>query len=337
MFSFPDTNMKLFIFLTLVALVASAPTSDDSETTTPAADDDIIKIDDEFFSVEFKIHTAENEIVKLYYPINALNLGDDDDENETTDRYIFFIEADEDGKYKGISVLINNQTYPLLPTGTSVASSIENQKIAYFGASDGLYLYNGTKNAAEKYGTVTDNIIDIAKANGTEDIYIVTDKNEVYKVTENGTKKDLIPEAAGAKKIVLDDTNNLYFYGEDKKLSILTAEGVKKVEDLPEATNITLLNPAFVMEQSIPVIVNNKAYFVASNGSVETASAEFEVAPSAVSVEATLMLYMAKGNSIYEYNVLAIIMSESMSQLKDFLNDRTDEIQSLSTRSRSDI
>ncbi|MBR0581409.1 hypothetical protein HF286_19770, partial [Bacillus altitudinis A23-8] len=68
----------------------------------------------------------------------------------------------------------------------------DQSKEVYFAASDGIYRFNEQEKKAEKYGTVTDNTIAIAVINGTNDFYILTAENVVYKVTDDGTRKEEI-------------------------------------------------------------------------------------------------------------------------------------------------
>lgn len=323
----------LTILALFVALAASAPTSNE----TSSKDDDILVINDNFFPDELKIYTAEYDIISILYPLNNLNFDEDDDDSsdDEVDSVVFFVEADLDNgvEYKGLSVKINNVTTKILPTGTSAAADTDNSKIVYFGATDGLYVYNEKENTAEKYGSITDSIIDIVRTNGTEIIYILTDKNEIFKISENGTKKDKV-DIVGAKQIDLDNSNNLYYSTEDKKLYVVTEDGTKEIEGLPsDPSYIKLLRPPFIIEDGVPVIVDNKAYVIYSNGSSSYSEIDFVVKPSAFSMEATLIQYYAYNKSIYEYNILELILGEILEDLKAFFEDKQTEIQALSTRS----
>lgn len=328
---------RLAIFTLLAGLALSAPTS---------KEDDRLVVTSDFFPEELKIHAAEHEIVNILVPLNALNFDDDDDddddnENSGNDAIIFFVEADiTDGvkDYKGISVIKNKQATKLLETGTDASAANDDTKTAYFGATDGLYVYNDKDNTAEKYGTVTDSIISLAKVNGSDIIYILTNTNELFKVTEEGTKKDKIADVVGAQQIVLDYSNNLYYYNAEKEAFVVNADGVKKIEGLPaNPTDINLIKPPFVIEDGVPVIVDNKAYIIYVNGSSELTDFEFVVKPTAFAMEATLVQYYAYNKQIYEYNILTIIFGTMLEELKSFLDDKSDQIQSIATRSRSDL
>ncbi|KOB77634.1 Uncharacterized protein OBRU01_03138 [Operophtera brumata] len=335
--------MKLLAIIALcVALVASAPTSNSSNESS-SEEDNKLNITEEFFPDEFKIHTADNEIIKLLYPLNSLNFNEDADEIDTEDedsKIIFFVEADITNgvEYKGLSVFKKNKTTKILPTGTSAAADSDDSKTAYFGATDGLYKYNEKENTAEKYGPITDSIIDIAKVNSSDIIYILTDKNELFKVTEDGTKKDKIADVVGAKQIILDYSSNLYYYDGDKKVYVVSADGVKKIEGLPsDPTYINLLNPAFVIEDAIPIVLDNNAYIIYANGSSKLSDVEFTVKPSAYSMEATLIQYYAYNKSIYEYNILSIVLGDALEEIRTFLNENKSEIETIATRSRTDF
>lgn len=336
---------RLLLITLLIGLAVSAPTSKDSGSSESKEDDKVV-ITSKFFPKEFLKHTAEHEVVQILVPLNALNFNEDEsseeskeqDENKST---VFFVEADiVDGvkEYKGVSVIHNGQVKKLVETGTDVAADNEQTKTAYIAATDGLYKYNDKENSAEKYGSITDSLIGIVKVNGSDIIYVLTKDNEVYKVTEKGTKKEKIDDVVGAKQIVLDYSNNLYYYGADKQPYVVSKDGVKKIEGLPASpTEITLLKPPFVIDDGVPVILDNKAYIIYANGSNEVTDFEFEVKPSAYSMEATLVQYFAYDKKIYEYNILAIILSELLEELRNFLNNSVNEIRSIATKTRSEL
>lgn len=330
--------IRLAVLAVFVALVASAPTSKESSE----ANNETLIINDDFFPDELKIHTAEHEIIHILYPLNSLNFDDDAEDKSTEgkdEKIIFFVEADlsKGIEYKGLSVIKNNQTTKILPTGTCSAADLDDSKTAYFGATDGLYKYNEIENNAVKYGPITDSIIDIAKANGSDIIYILTDKNELFRVTEDGTKKEQITDVVGAKQIVLDTSNNLYYYAEDKKPYVFSAGSVKKIEGLPSNPDyIKLLRPAFVIDDGASFIVDKNVYTIYVNGSSEAVDIEINTKPSAYAIEATLIQYYAYNKSIYEYNIVMLLLTDLV-DLKNFLNDKTEQISELATRSRSDF
>ncbi|XP_047037907.1 uncharacterized protein LOC124643097 [Helicoverpa zea] len=333
--------MKLLLFFTaslLAGLAYSAPTSND--------DDDTLVVTADFFPESLAVYTAEHDIVKLLVPLNALNFEDDADEEEESssdsDALVFFVQADknENGGLvdQGLFVLKNGQATKLLDHGRDAAAANDDTKTAYFAANDGIYAYNAKDNKAEKYGTVTDDLISIAKVNGSDILYILTADQVVYKVTEEGTKKEKLNQIVNAKELILDYQNNLYYYTNDNKVYVLVGDEVKQISGLPEnASSVNIINPPFVIENGVPVIVDNKAYVAYENGTSELAGFDFQIKPTAYAMEATLIQFYAYEKKVYEYNVLTILFSELLSELKSYLEDKTDDIQAIATRSRSDL
>lgn len=337
--------MKLLIFFTaslLAGLAYSAPASD---VPVAAAAADILTITEEFFPDSLAVYTAEHNIVKILTPLNALNFDDDeDDDDETSDSesVTFIVLADVNDKGErvdqGLYYLKKGQAIKLLDHGRDSAAANDDSKTAYFAANDGIYVYNAEKNTAEKYGTLTDDLIGIAKLNGSDAIYVLTANNVVYKVTEAGTKKELVDKVVNAKEIILDYQNNLYYYNNENEVFVLVGDEVKKVEGLPaNPGSVTIINPPFVIENGVPVIVDNKAYVAYENGTSEYSEIDLAVKPSAYSMEATLIQYFAYNKKVYEYNVLEILLGDVLKDLKGFLDDKSDSIQSIATKSRSDL
>lgn len=332
--------MKLLIFFTaslLVGLACSAPTSNDDET---------LVVTTSFFPNSVAIYTAEHDIVKILAPLNALNFEDDeDDENDAgtdSETLLFIVQADINEKGErvdqGLYMLKNGNATKLLDYGRDATAANDDTKTAYFAAKDGIYSYNATKNTAEKYGTVTDDLISIAKVNGSDVIYVLTADFVLYKVTEEGTKKELVDKVVKAKEIILDYQNNLYYSTTEKEVYVLVGDEVKKIEGLPaNPTSVNIINPPFVIENAVPVIVDNRSYLAYENGTSEIGTIEFQVKPTAYSLEASLLIYTAYDKKVYEYNLLNIIFGEILSEFKSFLTDKSDSIQSIATRSRSDL
>ncbi|KAM3968654.1 uncharacterized protein ACR2FA_012516 isoform 1-T2 [Aphomia sociella] len=333
--------LAIFTTSLLIALASAAPTTD----TSQESDKTIITKD--FFLDDLVKYTSQHDIIQIVVPLNALNFEDDDDdfstESDEESSVIFFVEADIDNEgkkdYKGLYVLKKGKATKLLENGRDAAAVNDDSKLVYFAASDGLYVYNAKENKAEKYGTLTDNIIGIAKENSTETLYIVTDNNELYKVTEEGTKKTKLDEAKNVQQIVLDYNENIYFYGEDKQAYVINAEGAKKIEGLPEKpSSVYLLKPPFVLEDSVPFVVDDKVYYVYANGTSELSEFELQAKPTAYGMEATLIEYFAYNKKIYEFNILALILGQIKDLFEvDFFKDKVESIQSIATRSRSDL
>lgn len=317
--------MRLLTLSTVFALagcLVAAPTSDDQIRFT---------IDEDWFNKNPVKYTADHEIVEIAVPLNRLNF---DEDVYSPNLLIFFVEADQE-----LYALKKGVATKLLDNARDVAAMRGNGYDVYFGAKDGIYTYNRTSNSAEKYGTLTDSIIAIEVAFGKDILYILTEDNVVYKVTESGTKKEKIDEIEGAKDIILDYSNNIYFYAEDKQPWVLAdGEDVKKIEGLPEITaaddEITLVRPPFVLQNGVGVLLNNQVYIVRSDGKSEFNPVEFapEVVPSALAPEATLAQFYALDKKIYEYDVLSLFAESALDELDDYLNKKTKEIPAISSK-----
>ncbi|CAH1642543.1 unnamed protein product [Spodoptera littoralis] len=331
--------MKLILFFTvslLVGLAYSAPVSSEEDET--------VVVTPEFFPDEIAVHTFDHDPVKILTPLNALNFEDDEDDessdSDATTTFVVLADKDDQGKkvYKGLYLLTSGEATKILENGKDAAAANDDTKLVYFAASDGIYVYNAEKKSADKYGSVSDDLIGIAKVNGSDAIYVLSADHFVYKVTENGNKKVKVDPIVDAQQIILDYQNNLFYYTSDKSVYVYVNGEVKKIGGLPEhASYVEILNPAFVFENGAPVIVDNKSYLIYENGTSEAGDFEFQVKPTAYSMEATLIQYYAYNKKVYEYNVLAIILGEVLEELKKFLDDKTDAIQSIATRSRSDL
>lgn len=337
--------MKVLVCFTVGLLVGSvytAPASNSTTTTTTDADSDSVTVTEEFFPNEMAIYTAEHEIVDIMLPLNALNFEEDsDDEDADPEAVIFFVLADfVDGKRvdKGLYIRKKGNVTKLLENGREATAANEDTKTAYFGAKEGLYSYNVKENKAEKYGTITDSIISLAKVNGSDIIYMLTEDHVLYKVTEEGTKKEVVDGVVNAQKVVLDYENNLYYYTSDKDVYVLTASGPKKFEGLPaKASYVAILRPPFVIEDGIPVVIDRNTYVVYANGTVEDGDFILQARPSAYAMEATLIHYYAYNKKIYEYNILTLLLGGLVEELQTFLEGKSDNIADLATRSRNDL
>ncbi|XP_075987743.1 uncharacterized protein LOC142984196 isoform X2 [Anticarsia gemmatalis] len=331
--------MKLLVFFTASLLLGLGSTAPASNATTNS---DLVTVNDEFFDEQFVIVNAEHDIVQILVPLNALNFGEDSDEEENDgDSIIFYVLADnENGKRvdKGLFVRKNNTVTKLLDHGRDAAAANDDTKTAYFAAQDGIYSYNDKTNTAEKYGTITDSIISIAKVNGSDIIYILTEDHVLYKVTEEGTKKEKINDVVDAQQIVLDYENNLYYYSSDKRVFVLTSEGVFRIQGLPfNGSYLAIIKPPFIIESGIPVIIDSQTFIAYSNGTSELGEFVLESKPTAYAMEATLIQYYGYNKKIYEYNLLALLLGELLDDLKNYLEDKTDSLNDIATRSRGDL
>lgn len=328
--------MKYTLLLVVAFLAASfvsgAPTTND---------EDQIIITTDFFPDELSVYSSQNDIISITVPLNSINFEDDDDDDDSdSDIILFFVEADLDNgevkEYKGLYRYKNGTATKMLDDGTSSTASIDDSKLAFFGAKSGIYVYDNEDGSVKKYGTVDDSVIDIVKVNGTGPLYVLTEDHTVYKVTEEGNKKVAVDGAKDAQQIMLDYSDNVYFYGPDKKPKVVTENGVQEIVGLPEnPAQVRLIKPPFVIENGVVFIVDNDIYTIFANGTSEKTDFKLDAKPTASAVEATLIQYYAYNKNIYEYNILTIILGELFDELKTFLEEKAEDIQSIATRSRS--
>ncbi|XP_022130057.1 uncharacterized protein LOC111003707 [Pieris rapae] len=334
-------TIKIFTALLFVGLISGAPTSVD--------DDEKITIDKDYYPRDFIKYEGTHDIISILVPLNSLNF----DENESSESNsnedesnitVFFVEADIDefGKltYQGLYNLKDGKVKKILENGRDAASSGDSSRTVYLAASDGLYTYKEDEQIAVKYGSLTDSIIGIAHIAEGNILYILTDDHTVYEVQNNGNDKSKLEDIFDAQQIVLDYSNNLYFYTSDKKVHVKTTEGIKDIVGLPEnSTKITLIKPPFIIEDGIPVLVDNVAYIVYSNGTSENSDFDFKLdaIPSAFGMEAALIQYYAYDKKIYEYNILLLVLGEILDELKNFLSNKTSDIQSLAANRRASL
>ncbi|XP_041972707.1 uncharacterized protein LOC121728599 [Aricia agestis] len=329
--------MKGFLLLFLVGIAAAAPATKENDSY-------VMVIDGNFYRSERIKYKSNHDIVSILVPFNSLYFNRDvpsesNPKEKVMDLVLFFTEADvsEDGikSYKGVSVMKKNKVTKLLENGKDMAASGDNGKVVFIGASDGLYVYNDEQTAVEKFGSISDDVIGIAKQEYGDAIYILTAKKEVHKVTEKGNTKEKIDDIVDAEQIMLDYNNNLYFYSSDKQVKICTTEGIKKVDGLPEnPTNVQLIKPAFVMRDFVPVVVDDSVYIIYTNGTSAKAGIDFKEAkyrPTAYSMEGTIVQYYAYNKTIYEYNMLDIVSGSGMDETKTFLDNKNITIQDLIT------
>ncbi|XP_052747943.1 uncharacterized protein LOC128200037 [Galleria mellonella] len=336
--------MIILTTITVALLLSSATTAIGAPSSN---EDELTIITEDFFPDSVIKYKGAYDIVQLVVPLNALNYAKDSDdsspESDDGTGVIFFVEAELDDKgnkdYKGLYVLRNGKGTKLLENGRDAVAVNDDSKTVYLAASDGLYVYNYKENKADKYGTLTDNIIGIEKENSSNVLYIVTDKHEVYKVTDEGTKKTKVEEIKNAQQLVLDYSDNIYYYGEDKQPYVINAEGVKKFVGLPEnPTSVTLIKPPFVMEDCVPFASDDKVYYLNANGTSQLSEFQLKVKPTAYGMEAALIDYFAYKKHIYEINLMAIILGEINDFMEvDFLKNKASSIQSIATRSRSGL
>ncbi|GBP55094.1 hypothetical protein EVAR_46391_1 [Eumeta japonica] len=335
-----DHKMKLSIYIAFTVVVCLVD-------CIPLSTDDEVIVTQEFFPDELAIYTAEHEIVSLVAPVNAINFDDDDDdqdeETESDQNAILFFALADIGPNgekidKGLYILQNKVATKLLDNGRDTSAELGDSKVVYFGASDGIYKYNYAEKKAEKYGTITDSVLQLAKVNGSDAIYILTDDKQLYKVTEAGTKKTRIDGVTDPKEIVIDYSNNLFCIGANNKPYVVTADEVREITGFSsDSTYAKLIRPPFLFEDGLPFVSGDKVYMIYSNETSETTDFTLQVKPSAYAMEAALIQYYGYNKKIYEYNILAIIMGSMLDEMKSYLQNFASDINKIATRSRSDL
>ncbi|CAG4960742.1 unnamed protein product [Parnassius apollo] len=299
-------------------------------------EDEKITIIKDFYLKKFVIYNAKYDVVNILVPTNSLNFDDNDDEknmeNFAKNIILFFVEADVDAAGnrvdKGLYVYKNGEATKLLENGRDAAASSDDSTDVFFGAKDGIYTYDNKENKAVKYGSVTDDIIAIAKENATDVIYYLNKDHELYKVTDNGQKSVKIDDVVGAQEIVLDPANNLYFVTEDKQVYVVNENGVKKITGLPEhPKSVKLIKPP-VLEDGAVFLSDNAFYAIYSNGTSELTDFEItsEAKPSAYAMEATMVQFFAFHKKIYKYNLLEIFSGDVFEILNKFLEENQEII-----------
>ncbi|CAG9572619.1 unnamed protein product [Danaus chrysippus] len=244
-------------------------------------------------------------------PLNAFTLKTNIgfDSNSNIDMTVFLVEADlKNGKRvdKGLYLCKNGEVKMVLPNGRAAAASFNDEKIVYVGASDGLYVYNVESKSAVKYGNFSDSIIDIGTNIDGKHIYILSEDHKLYNVTNEGADKELLQDVEDAQEIVLGYSENIYFYDSNKDVFIKNADGVIKVQGLPEGRkSLKLVNPTIMMVEAVPLIIDNALYYIKANGTAEATGVEFSAnaKPTAYGAYATLVLYYAYNKNLYEFFV----------------------------------
>ncbi|XP_013184701.2 uncharacterized protein LOC106130409 [Amyelois transitella] len=303
-------------------------------------------IDSDFFDSQFKIYSSQHDIINLMLPLNALNFDEDNDDDDYSNNHfsLFFTEVDigADGEkdYKGLYVLRDRQAHKLLDNGRDSTSSNGDKKDVYFAASDGIYKYNPEKTAAEKYGNLNDNFISILQVNGTDEttLYVIDDKYEMYKITGEGTKKEKVNGVSKVQQFVLDFENNIYFYDQNKDVYVINEQGVTKFEGLKKDPKyIQLLKPAFLFLNYVPLILDDKVYLIYADGRTELSDFVIKNKPTGYALEGTLIQFYAYEKKIYEYNLLQIVISGMLEEVKSYFDDNVETIKEVATRSRGSL
>ncbi|CAG9572976.1 unnamed protein product [Danaus chrysippus] len=280
------------------------------------SDEEVFVIPKEVYDRAFLRYEAEHDIVDIIVPLNAINFEDadsrSDPDNSIKDVTVFFVEADvKDGKYdyKGLYRFKNNETKMILPTGRTGASSTNDNKLVYFGASDGLYVYNVEKDTAEKYGPITDGIVSIVCDETGKTIHYIGDDHKLYKVTNNGENKEAVKEVEDAVDMVVDDEGVIYYYNSKNEIYIKTDGGLVRAQNLPEnPKSVRLIRPPFFFGDSVALVCDNSVYILHVNGTSDRYYLDFssESMPTAFGLEAVFAVYYGHDKKLYEFQMLGI-------------------------------
>ncbi|CAG9572631.1 unnamed protein product [Danaus chrysippus] len=313
-------KLAIFTVFCILAGLQAAPASEEDEEAV---------IPKKVFMDSFIKYTGEYDIVDIMVPLNAINFAASDSSESESEEFnlkdltVFFVEAeDKDGERadKGLYRYEKGDSKMILATGRSSTASSNNNKLVFFAASDGLYVYNTEKDSADKYGPITDAIRSIATDETGSTIYIVTDDHKLYKVTNNGENKELVDDVEDVVEIVLDDDGNLYYYNTKKEVYIKTADKIIKVENLPEdPKKIKTIRPPFVVHKTIGMSYDDTVYIVHSNGSSEKLDFRFapEATPTAFGPDAVFVQYYALDKKLYEFNVKEMMENDVFHDIRE--------------------
>ncbi|CAH2217703.1 jg21600 [Pararge aegeria aegeria] len=169
--------MKLLTCLTafaLLSLLAAAPISNEGDENKELYIEDFVK------------YKAEHDIVYLVVLINSIYFDKDHSsefESKEADKDILvnFLEAEvqPDGSHVDQDLYnIKEGAKKILENGSDAVASVNQRKIVFFGAKDGLYVYNPATNEAYKYRQITDSVIAITMAVGGDIIYVLTEDRQ---------------------------------------------------------------------------------------------------------------------------------------------------------------
>ncbi|XP_037294049.1 uncharacterized protein LOC115451639 [Manduca sexta] len=284
------------------------------------------RINTTMFRDEHIIFSSEFNITRLLVPADGNRYLHVDPTDMPS---IFFTVSDP--KAEGgscIYVLEGLAAYEVLEGGRDSTSDYSSNKEVYFGAKDGLYIYQQETLSAKKYGPFRDDIIQLQKANGSDSIYILNNDYKMYLVEKNGTVKSKINICAN--QFVLDTSNNLYYVScIDNRIHIVKSDDSKSYTVTEEFKNVSLLRPAFMMEKCIPFFDNGDLYVLFSNGSWERKDFYIGERPSAFSVDAALYLVTALNGKIYEFNVMDVLLRSMFGVSTEWPKDVTEIIMSI--------
>lgn len=309
----------------LAAPVSAAPASPNAPAIT------IGGITNDIISQSTLLHTANHDVTGL-----GVLFGED---KEIEDKVVFFIESDVNKRGErvdyGLYALTKDPersnrmvTTKLLDNARdiTIASLTE---AAYFATKDGIYVYNKKKNSAEKFGSVSDEVISITAENATGVLYYVNKQHQLHKVTERGQKSIIVDEVKNAEQITVDYKGHLYYYTVDKKFYVYDGQNVKLVEGIPSNRNkVWFLRTSVLTGDYSLVNVDGEYYSIygadASGHAASRGGDSFVT--SAVSFETGLVMYFSVDRKIYELNIIEKVVEGVMEGLSKGLKTIAEEL-----------
>lgn len=288
------------------------------------------------------IYTSQHDIVSLTVPLKCANFKDNvfyankDVCDSGTDLYFVEADIDEKGKkeYKGVYCFANGTASKVLETGTDVTAI---DKEAYISAKDGIYVFNALAKKIEKYGNISDSLIGIAKARDTDVLYVLTEDHNVYKVTNGGNTKEKLHDVRDAQQILLDFSNNLFFYGTDKVPYVVTEGGVKRITGtLENASDVFLIKLQFSVRDAAMFVADEKFYAIFLNGTSLPFDVYLPVKPMAFAPELGIIQYYSYNKKIYERNMLLIALLNLSNDIVNKMEGKLDFIKYSPARLRND-
>ncbi|KPJ16154.1 hypothetical protein RR48_01751 [Papilio machaon] len=240
-----------------------------------------------------------------------------------------------------IYVLEGLAAYEVLEGGRDTTADYSSDKLVYFGARDGLYIYDGNTLSARKYGPFNDDITQLQKANNTDAIFILNSERKIYKIEKNGTVKTMIQSILCALEFVLDTSNNIYYIAcDDRMPHIARYDGtyINYVTTVSENfKEIKLLRPAFIMDKCVPFFADGGLYILYANGTSEKKDFYIRERPTAYSIDATLYLVAALNGKIYEFNVMEVLLKSMFGVVSHWPSDVTKIIMSIVETAKDNV
>ncbi|XP_063539575.1 uncharacterized protein LOC134748730 [Cydia strobilella] len=276
------------------------------------------------------LHTANHDVTCL-----GVLFGED---KEIEDKVVFFIESDVNKQGErvdyGLHALTKDPTHPNHTVSTKLLDNARDIAVAsltetaYFAAKDGIYVYNKKKNSAEKFGSVSDEVISIAAENATGVLYYVNKQHQLYKVTERGQKATIVDVVKNADQITVDYKGHLYYYTVDKKFYVYDGQNAKLVEGVPSNRNKVsfLRTPVLVGDYGVVNVDGDYYVIYGADASGHAASGGGAGGRSAVSVESGLVLYFSVDRKIYELNIIEKVVEGMMEGLSRGLKTMMEEM-----------